>query len=81
MLLIRFGGRLSERTKVGLLVVAGLGYAGLTVLLTWQAMRGQPLIHPDAVTLAAATVLAGTTAASAWLVLHRGRRADLALAA
>jgi len=81
LLLIRFGGRLSERTKVGLLVVAGLGYAALTVLLSWQAMRGQSLIHPDATTLTAAAVLAGTTAAAAWLVVHRGRRDDLALAA
>ncbi len=81
LLLIRFGGRLSERTKVGLLLVAGFGYAALTVLLSWQAMRGQPLIHPDAVTLAAAAVLAGSTAAAAWLVVHRGRRDDMALAA
>lgn len=80
-LLIRFGGRLSVRTKVGLLVVAGLGYAALTVLLTWQAMRGQPLIHPDAATLTAVAVLAGATAAAACLVVFRGRRDDLALAA
>lgn len=81
LLLIRFGGRLSERTKVGLLLVAGTGYAALTVLLTWQAMRGQPLIHPDAVTLSAATVLASAVAAAAWLVVYRGRREDVALAA
>lgn len=80
-LLIRFGGRLSVRTKVGLLVVAGLGYAALTVLLTWQAMRGQPLIHPDAATLTAVAVLAGATAAAAGLTVYRGRRDDLALAA
>lgn len=81
LVLIRFGGRISERTKVGLLLVAGFGYAALTALLTWQAMRGQPLIHPDAVTLTAAAVLAFATAAAAWLVVHRGRRDDLALAA
>jgi hypothetical protein len=81
ILLIRFGGRLSARTKIGLLIVAGLGYAALTVLLTWQAMRGQSLIHPDAATLTAVAVLAGTTAAAGWLVVHRGRRDDLALAA
>jgi hypothetical protein len=80
-LLIRFGGRLTVRTKVGLLLVAGSGYAALTVLLTWQAMRGQPLIHPDAVTLTAAAVLALATAAAGWLVLHRDRRDELELAA
>jgi hypothetical protein len=81
ILLIRFGGRLSARTKTGLLIVAGLGYAALTVLLTWQAMRGQSLIHPDTTTLTAVAVLAGTAAAAGWLVVHRGRRDDLALAA
>jgi hypothetical protein len=80
-LLIRFGGRLTVRTKVGLLLVAGSGYAALTVLLTWQAMRGQPLIHPDTVTLTAAAVLALATAAAGWLVLHRDRRDELELAA
>jgi hypothetical protein len=33
--------------------VAGLGYLGLVLLLAWQALRGQPLIAPDALTLAA----------------------------
>jgi hypothetical protein len=80
LVLIRFGGRLSERTKVGLLLVAGLGYAALTVLLSWQAMRGQPLIHPDAVTLTAAAVLALAVSAAGLLVVRRGRRDDMELA-
>jgi hypothetical protein len=81
ILLIRFGGRLSARTRVGLLIVAGLGYAALTVLLTWQAMRGQSLIHPDATTLTAVAVLAATVTAAAGLVVYRGRRNEMALAA
>jgi hypothetical protein len=81
LVLIRFAGRLSERTKVRLLLVAGLGYAALTVLLSWQAMRGQPLIHPDAVTLTAAAVLALTVSAAGLLVVRRGRRDDMELAA
>jgi hypothetical protein len=80
-LLARFAGMLSERTKVGLLLVAGLAYTLLTVLLTWQASRGQSLIHPDALTLAAVAVLAAMTATAASLVVRRGRRDELALAA
>jgi hypothetical protein len=79
LLLSRYGRRLTERTRVGLLLVAGGGYAGLTGLLTWQALRGQPLLRPDAVTLAAAVVLAAATLTAAAVVLRRERRADLEL--
>ncbi|MEV4766335.1 hypothetical protein AB0J89_27280 [Micromonospora chokoriensis] len=81
ILLSRFATRLDERTRVRLLVVAGAAYGVLTVLLTWQALRGQPLLRPDAVTLAAVAALVVTTATAAGLVLARRRRPDLALAA
>lgn len=49
-----------ERVRVRLVLVAGAVYAALLALLTWQALRGQPLVHPDGATLgAAAAVLAG----------------------
>ena len=56
----------SERTRVRLVIVAAAGYAALAALLTWQALRGQSLIHPDTATITAASVLlvalaAGTT--------------------
>ncbi|MGW5669651.1 hypothetical protein, partial [Micromonospora sp. NPDC003776] len=57
ILLSRWGGRLDEATRVRLLVVAGTAYGSLTVLLTWQALRGQPLLRPDALTLAVAALL------------------------
>jgi hypothetical protein len=70
ILLNRFlGTRLDQRTRVRLLVVAGAAYGALTILLTWQALRGQPLLRPDALTLAAGVVVA------------RRRRPELALAA
>ena len=28
-----------------------LGYAALVALVTWQALRGQSIVHPDALTL------------------------------
>jgi hypothetical protein len=47
---------LSNTHRVGLVWVGALGYLGLVVLVTWQALRGQPLIAPDALTI---TALAG----------------------
>lgn len=59
----------AERVRTRLVLVTAAGYAGLTVLITWQALRGQALIHPDAVTLAAAGVLvAGSAAGVLWAV-------------
>ncbi|HEV8570414.1 MAG TPA: hypothetical protein VGQ92_25550 [Actinoplanes sp.] len=66
--------RLDEDTCARLLVVAGGAYAVLTMTLTWQALRGQPLLRPDALTLAAWAALAAATAAGAAAVLARGRR-------
>ncbi len=66
--------RLTQRQRVGLIWTAGLGYLGLTLLLTWQAMRAQPLIAPDGTTLMAAGLLAAGVAAGALLVLAAGRR-------
>jgi hypothetical protein len=64
--LAALGSRLDETARVRIVQVAAAGYAGLVVLVTWQAMRSQPLLAPDALTLAAlAVVLAGTGGALA----------------
>jgi hypothetical protein len=82
ILLSRFlGGRLSVAVRARLLLVVGAAYGVLTMSLTWQALRGQPLLRPDAVTLAAWAVLAVVTATAAAVVVARGRRPELALAA
>ncbi|WP_240955672.1 hypothetical protein [Micromonospora sp. HNM0581] len=74
LLLGRFaGGRLDERTRARLLLVVGVGYGAATVLLTWQALRGQPLLRPDTLTLVAAATLAVATVAAATAVLTRHR--------
>nr|WP_232376921.1 hypothetical protein [Amycolatopsis aidingensis] len=44
--------------RARLVLVAAAGYAGLVALVTWQALRGQPLLAPDAWTLVAAGLLA-----------------------
>ena len=76
-----FATRLTVATRARLLLVAGPAYAILVVMLTWQALRAQPLLQPDALTLTAWTALALVTAAAATTVVVRGRRSELALAA
>ncbi|GAA0806506.1 hypothetical protein [Spirilliplanes yamanashiensis] len=65
------GARLDETTRVRLVGIAGAAYAALVVLLTWQALRGQPLLRPDALTLAASGMLVAATAAAAAGALRR----------
>ncbi|MFC6014459.1 hypothetical protein [Nocardia lasii] len=45
------------RVRLGLIRTASAGYAAVLALVTWQALRGQPLIHPDRTTLTAAAVI------------------------
>ena len=49
-------------------------WVGLTLLLTWQAMRAQPLLAPDALTLAVAAGLVLVTAGAAVVVIARAPR-------
>lgn len=55
----------------GLVRVAALGYLGLIVVLTWQALRGQSLIHPDGWTMLAVLGIAVLLLTGARLVLRR----------
>ena len=48
----------------------GVGYLGVVLLLTWQALRAQPLLAPDAITVGALGVVALAALA---VVLPRGR--------
>ncbi|MFG1649373.1 hypothetical protein ACGFIE_05570 [Micromonospora sp. NPDC049275] len=81
ILLTRFATRLDARTRIRLLVIAGGAYGVLTMVLTWQALRGQPLLRPDALTLVVVAALVVATATASGLVLARRRRPELALAA
>lgn len=62
----------ARRTR--LVFVFAFAWTGLLVLVTWQALRGQPLTAPDATTLAAVAALVLTTAVAAtvsWLLPGR----------
>ncbi|MGN9786884.1 hypothetical protein ACTMTF_36060 [Nonomuraea sp. ZG12] len=63
-----------DRTRARLIDVAAAGYTGLIALVTWQALRAQPLIHPDALTLTAAALLASLTTLAAAAVMAAARR-------
>lgn len=66
--------RLGEDTRVRLVRIAAAAWTGLVVLLTWQALRAQPLLAPDAVTLAALATLVAVTAAATVGTLAPARR-------
>ena len=50
------------RDRSLLVGVAGIAWIGLTLLVIWQALRGQPVIAPDNQTLAALAGLLGLSA-------------------
>lgn len=68
------GRRLGGRHRVALVWTVGLAYLGLVLLLAWQALRGQSVIAPDAITLAALAALGGGAVAVALAVLGHGWR-------
>lgn len=65
--------RLSERQRLALVWTAGLAYFGLIALLTWQALRGQSIVAPDALTLAAFGLLTGATVLAVGITLLTSR--------
>ncbi|WP_223190735.1 hypothetical protein [Nonomuraea terrae] len=63
----------AEEVRARLVLVAGLAYGGLFLLVLWQALRGQPLIRPDALTLAALGALVVAALGGAATALRRTR--------
>ncbi|WP_412542583.1 hypothetical protein R8Z50_08850 [Longispora sp. K20-0274] len=63
-----------ERVRARLVGVAALGYTGVFAVLTWQARRGQSVVHPDQRTLAAFAGIAGFTLLAAGAVALLARR-------
>lgn len=74
-LLARPGRRLDEQTRSQLVITCGAGYLGLVVLLVWQALRGQPLVAPDGLTLSVAGALVAALGVAVAAILYRTRSA------
>lgn len=80
-LLSRYGRRLATSARVALVWIVGVAYLGLVGILTWQALRGQSIVHPDARTLAAFATIAIAVVLTTSVVLLHGRRTAAAGAA
>ncbi len=75
VLLARFGPAwLTMRDRVVLVWTAALGYLAFIGLVTWQALRAQPLIRPDGLTVGAFALIVVAVAASTTVVATRARR-------
>lgn len=65
---------LSAAHGAALVHIAGTAYGGVIALLTWQALRGQSLLAPDTMTLAAAVLLTAATLLAGGTVLFYALR-------
>jgi len=63
-----------EIHRLALVCTVGFAYLGLVLLLVWQALRGQSVIHPDVYTLTVGLVLLALTGLSAWAIAARSKR-------
>jgi hypothetical protein len=64
---------LSEADRLRTVVVAGATYAAVTAIALWQALRGQSVIHPDAITVTAIGVTVVLAAMSFAIIAVRRR--------
>ncbi|MFG3119307.1 hypothetical protein ACGF4C_33715 [Streptomyces sp. NPDC048197] len=67
----RFARLRDARVRLRLVLVAAGFLTGLLALVTWQALRGQALIHPDPATLTALAALATATGLTTYAALRR----------
>ncbi len=64
---------LPMRDRSRLVGIAAVSWIALIVLLTWQALRGQSLVRPDALTLGALVALVAIGAVASGAVIARAR--------
>ncbi|MEU6118885.1 hypothetical protein ABZ840_30620 [Streptomyces sp. NPDC047117] len=64
----------AERVRLRLVLAAAGLHTGLLALLTWQALRGRPLLRPDAPTLGALAALLAATALGTYAALRAPAR-------
>ncbi|EOD60816.1 hypothetical protein H480_40725, partial [Amycolatopsis vancoresmycina DSM 44592] len=70
----RFPRLRADGVRARLVLVGAAGYAGLTALVTWQALRAQSIVHPDAVTLWAFALLVAAVGLGALAVVRAPER-------
>jgi hypothetical protein len=75
LFLLQVGKRwgLGQAHQLALVWTTAVGYLGLVALLTWQALRGQSIIAPDALTLQAYAILIGGVALAYIATLSHAR--------
>jgi hypothetical protein len=71
----------TERVRARLVGATVFGYAGVFTVLTWQAKRGQSVLHPDGPTLVAFGAVAALALVGTATVVTAARRRIVELAA
>jgi hypothetical protein len=66
----RFARLRDDVVRTRLVLIGAAGYAGLTALVTWQALRAQSIVHPDATTLGAFAVLVAAVGLGSWAAVR-----------
>jgi hypothetical protein len=66
--------RFKEIHRLALVLTVGFAYLGLVLLLTWQALRGQSVIHPDVQTLTVGVVLFALAGLSTSIIVAHAKR-------
>ncbi|MEU3275257.1 hypothetical protein ABZ639_30770 [Saccharomonospora sp. NPDC006951] len=65
-----------DLVRTRLVLIGGAGYAGLVALVTWQALRGQPLTGPDALTTICFALLGAGVALATASTIRAARRQE-----
>jgi hypothetical protein len=68
--------RFKEAHRLALISTVGFTYLGLVLLLVWQALRRQSVIHPDVYTLMVGLVLLALAGLSTWVIAAHAKRRD-----
>ncbi len=66
----RFARLRDDVVRTRLVLVGAAGYLGLTALVTWQALRAQSIVHPDALTLGAFALLVAAVGLGSWAAVR-----------
>ncbi|RSD22044.1 hypothetical protein [Amycolatopsis eburnea] len=66
----RFPRLRDDVVRARLVLIGAAAYAGLIALVTWQALRAQSIVHPDAATLAVAAALVTAAGLGSWAAVR-----------